>query len=244
MLLTTKGILLKTIKYGDTSLIAHIFTEQFGLQLYMLKGVRSNRRNSAKASLLQPSALLNLAVYHQPQKNFQIIKDFSADESSPYFYDDVVKNCIAIFAVELLSNLLRADDTQANLFEFSFEFFQILAKASVKDCSNLPLYFLIGAAKIAGYSIEGKYDPLYRFVDIHNGRFTNSEPAYLPIIQGESALNLSIAINIETREEFLKLSFSTNQRMDLLDHYLQFLQLHAPGFKPLKSLPVLTTILH
>jgi hypothetical protein len=57
----TKGIILRTVKYGETSLVATIFTEQFGLQSYLVNGVRTaTKKGTAKANLFQPSAILDL----------------------------------------------------------------------------------------------------------------------------------------------------------------------------------------
>ena len=45
----TKGIVLRTIQYGETSIITSVYTELFGLQSYIVKGVRqSSKKNSQK----------------------------------------------------------------------------------------------------------------------------------------------------------------------------------------------------
>ena len=36
----TKGIVLRTVHYGETSVITSVYTELFGLQSYIVKGVR------------------------------------------------------------------------------------------------------------------------------------------------------------------------------------------------------------
>ena len=35
----TKGIVLRTVKYGETSLVATVLTELFGVQTYMVTGL-------------------------------------------------------------------------------------------------------------------------------------------------------------------------------------------------------------
>src|SRR5471030_912859 len=46
MIYSTKGIVLRTVKYGETSVIAAIFTEVFGIQSYIVNGVRTAGRTS------------------------------------------------------------------------------------------------------------------------------------------------------------------------------------------------------
>ena len=73
----TKGIVLRAIKYGETSLVVTIFTELFGVQTYMVNGVRTSKKNTAKANYFQPAAILDMVVYHSENKSMQRIKEFS-----------------------------------------------------------------------------------------------------------------------------------------------------------------------
>ena len=74
MLQPTKAIVLRSIKYGDTSLISTLFTETQGVQTYITQGVRSAKAKTNKAALLQPATLLDVVVYHKPNTNFYRIK--------------------------------------------------------------------------------------------------------------------------------------------------------------------------
>ena len=48
MIEVTKAIVINTIKYGDTSLIATCYTENCGLKTYMLKGVLKAKKAKIK----------------------------------------------------------------------------------------------------------------------------------------------------------------------------------------------------
>ena len=72
----TKGIVLRGIKYGETSMVVTIFTEMFGVQTYMVNGVRTSKRSSSKANQFQPTAILDLVVYHSDNRSMQRIKEF------------------------------------------------------------------------------------------------------------------------------------------------------------------------
>ena len=41
MLITTRGIVFNQVKYGETSIIARIYTEQSGLESFLIRGARS-----------------------------------------------------------------------------------------------------------------------------------------------------------------------------------------------------------
>ena len=61
MLVKTRAIVLRTHKYGETSLIAELYTEQKGLRKYVVNGVRSAKAKT-KANLLQGMTLLEVVA--------------------------------------------------------------------------------------------------------------------------------------------------------------------------------------
>ena len=104
----TKGIVLRTVKYGETSVIVTIFTELFGVQSYLVNGVRtSTKKGTGKANLFQPAAILDLIVYHNELKQLQRIKEFKWSVIYQHIFSDVPKNAVALFMVELLTKCLK-----------------------------------------------------------------------------------------------------------------------------------------
>src|SRR3569833_24187 len=98
----TKGMVLRTVKYGDTSLIVTVYTELFGIQSYIVSGVRTfTKKGPGKANLFQPTAILDLVVYHNDLKHLQRIKEFKWDYLYKNLFFDVIKNAVALFMVEL-----------------------------------------------------------------------------------------------------------------------------------------------
>ena len=117
MLHKTSGIVLRSVKYGESSLIVNIFTELFGVQAYLVNGVRTSRPSS-RAALLQPANLLNLVAYHHEGRNLQRLSDFRYGYLYRSLYTDMVKNSIALFLVELLDKSLRQPEVHPELFWF------------------------------------------------------------------------------------------------------------------------------
>ena len=103
----TKGIVLRTIKYGETSVITLMFTELFGTQSYLVNGVRmSSKKSPGKAGMFQPPAILDMVVYHNELKQLQRIKEFRWAFIYQQILSDVRKNAVALFMVELLTKCL------------------------------------------------------------------------------------------------------------------------------------------
>src|SRR5215510_5423380 len=104
----TKGIVLRTVKYGETSVVVTMFTSLFGVQSYLVNGVRTQtRKTSGKASMFQPSAMLDLVVYHHETKHLNRIREFHWGHIYDQILSDVKKNAVALFMVELLTRCLK-----------------------------------------------------------------------------------------------------------------------------------------
>ena len=74
MLFKTRGIVFRFTKYGESSIIVTIFTEMFGLQSYIVNGVR-DKTSKNKIALYQPLTLLDLVVYHRENATIFRIKE-------------------------------------------------------------------------------------------------------------------------------------------------------------------------
>jgi len=91
MLHKTRGIALKVTNYSESSVVAQIFTEEFGLQSFLINGARKPKAK-VRASLLQPLHVLDMVVYHKDNKSLQRIAEARQSpllQEIPY---DIVKN--------------------------------------------------------------------------------------------------------------------------------------------------------
>ncbi|HKH60512.1 MAG TPA: DNA repair protein RecO, partial [Flavitalea sp.] len=130
MLHKTKGIVIRVVKYGETSVIVSIYTELFGIQSYIVNGVRtSSKKGSGKANLFQPAAILDLVVYHNELKNIQRLREFKWAYLYNNLFFDVIKNSVALYMIELMQKSLKQPEPNADLFHFLEDAFLHLDKS-------------------------------------------------------------------------------------------------------------------
>src|ERR1700750_1569339 len=115
MYFKTRAIVLHTIKYSETSVIAKIYTERFGLVSYIVKGVRSAKSKS-KASLLQPLTLLEMEVSPRETKQFQFIKEFRRAYNYRAIPFDIMRSSVALFLLEVISKSIREHEENTEMF--------------------------------------------------------------------------------------------------------------------------------
>jgi len=244
MLHNTKGIALRAVKYGDTSVIATIFTEQYGVQSYMVQGVRSSKAKNNKAALLQPATLLDMVVYHKPQTKLHRIKEFQYAYIYTHLQEEIVKNSVALFSAEVLLRMLPEEAIMHELFNFSFQYFQQLDAMPVAHIANFPLYFLIQCSRILGYEISGTYTTETPYLNMQDGAFTSTPPRMDTYLHDEDAIALSKLLLIEEVEELKNVSLNGETRNRLLDWYIAFMHSHTQHMGNIRSLTVLRAILH
>lgn len=240
----TKGILLRAVKYGETSLICTVFTELLGMQSYMVKGVRTLKSRGRTANLLFPGSILDMVVYEQPNKNLQIMKEYSPEVIYQTLQEDVVRNGVAVFSIEVITQLLVAHDPQPGLFSFLEHFLLTLDQASARDIANYPLYFIIQSARLSGYFIAGNYTAFQPHVDLHEGQFSEESSRYPPFINGREAELMSDLNQAGSFDRVQEVRMHAGERKKMLEYYLTFLQLHVPHFRELRSLSILTAIFY
>ena len=146
----TKGIVLRTVKYGETSVIVSAFTELFGVQSYLVNGIRTSGKSSSKAALFQPAAILDMEVYHNELKNIQRIKEYKWSFLYKHVLTDVTKNAVAMYMVELLQKSLKQPEKSPDLFHFCEDSFIQLDVAEAPVIANFPIYFCLHLAHFFG----------------------------------------------------------------------------------------------
>src|SRR6478609_8208102 len=113
----TRGVVFRFTRYGETSIIVNIFTETFGLQSYIVNGIRSTAARN-KIALYQPLTLLELVVYHRPNANINRIKEVRCLHPYQTITSDVRKSAIALFLNELVNKTVKEESHAAELGEF------------------------------------------------------------------------------------------------------------------------------
>lgn len=240
----TKGIVLRTVKYGETSIITTVYTELFGIQSYIVKGVRQSTKTSAgKASFFQPSAMLDMVVYHNELKQLQFIKEYQWGYLYQNILFDVIKNTVALFVIELLQHSLQQPEANPELFYLIEDTLKQLDKGTETLTANLPLYFTLHLTGELGFRISGSYSAQTPVLDLQEGMFIAQKPKHPYYITGAMAQTTSQLVSLQFYNELESISLNRGLRRDLLQAYQTYLSLHIQGFGELKSFGILQEIL-
>lgn len=243
----TKGIVLRTIKYAETSLVVTMYTELFGVQTYMVNAIRTTKRSGNKAAMFQPAAILEMEVYHNDQKNMQRLKEYNWAFLYRHILGDVVKNSIALYMVELLYKTLKQPEANSNLFYFCEDSLLQLDTAEKNIAANFALFFSVHLADFFGFKINGTnteniaIENLY--LDLKEGDFISTQPTHTHFIHGQHAAVTAELLKIRMPAELEQLKLNQQTRKELLLKFQDYYALHIHDFGQMKTLQVLHEVL-
>jgi DNA repair protein RecO (recombination protein O) len=244
MVYKTRGIVLRTVKYGETSIIASVFTELFGIQSYLLNGVRvSTKKGPGKANLFQSAAILDLIVYNSDLKNLQRLKEFRWGYLYKNLFFNVIKNSVALFMIELLHKCLKQPEPNPDLFHFTEDAFIYLDESEDAVVANYPLFFALHLTSFFGFRISDAYSPEHSVLDLQQGFFVQDQPVHPYFLEGQYSYATSQLLRVRQPHELQQIKLNQETRRILLQAYQNFYALHIPDFGVMKTLPVLQAVL-
>ena len=235
-----QGIVIQTVRYGDTSLIVKVFTRGFGLKSYMVKGA-FNHSSKNRAALFQHLNIINYVEAGKPNGNaLGYLKDVQLDYTYQTLPFEMSKSAIMMYVSELLSKTLVGQEQNDDLYAFVVKSLQWLDLMD-GGFANFPLYFTLELTRFLGFYPKLGYSEGYCF-DLMEGVFEADYPLH-PYYLGASAAALLFQFLGKGIDEACQLPLNVNQRRELMDGLMVFMRLHAPVMKTFQSHEVLKAVL-
>jgi len=238
MLHKTRGIVFKTTNYGESSVIVQIFTEKFGLQSYIINGVKKPRAKISR-NMLQPLHLLDLVVYHKSTGQVQRISELRNSpvlQSIPY---DVIKSSIVLFLNEVLYKAVKQQSAEENLFDFIFNAIEWLDNQT-ENLANFHLLFLTRLTRYLGFYPDQASNADY--FDMKNGVFSKFKPEGFSYLSPPHTQNFYSLLQCRF-EHIGQLKFSNDERRYLVQKLLEYYALHIESFGNIHSHEILEEVL-
>ena len=237
MVITTKAIVLSSLKYGESDLIVKLFTESSGLKTYLLRNVLKSKKGKLRSSYFQSLSLLEIEASHKNKGTLERINEAKIFYPYQSLHTNVVKSSLVIFLAEILSNTINEEAEDKILFHFIENSLRWLDNS--KDIANFHISFLLKLSLHLGFypdtsTIAKPYFNLLEgfFQDFNTGKYNE---------KGLTVDHFKMFFGIDF-DEINGIKLTKNERSELLTLLLQYYQLHLHGFKKPKSLSVLNQI--
>lgn len=239
MIASTRGIVLHTVKFGENSVIATVYTEKSGRQSYIINATHS-KTAANKMSLLQPLSILDLIVYEKKTREVQRIKEIKPAISYRSLPFEVRKSTQAIFLAEILFKLLREEEGNPELFDFianALQYFDLMQEG----VGNFYLFFLVKLTKYLGIMPHLPSSGQMGWFDITKGTVAHAEPDHPKYMDQTQTRAFSELIESGI-EDLPVLKINQKMRRELLPGIIEFYRHHYDSMGEIKSISVLKEI--
>lgn len=235
----SNGIIVRALKYGESSLILEVLTEHDGLSSFIVSGVRKKKKNTA--SLYHPMQQLDIVHYPAKVESLARIKEVKLTKHYENLLSDVPSTALANFIIECVQKVAKEKDIKSRFYSFLKDSLDYI-DANPRGVQNFHLYFITAMTELCGYQIENNYAEDLQYFDIRSGNFSPHEvvfDGYQPTANGGRLL--STFLN-EEWESVQGISLSKEERYDYIEMLLLYFQYHVPGFSRPKSLDVFKVV--
>jgi len=230
----SKGIVLSALKYGESSRIVRVYTEEFGVLSFLVNSVGS-KRGVVRSSMLLPLSLLELVHTNKGEGKLDRIKEAKMDLTYTTIPYDPVRNALALFLSELFQKVLQTGESNAEKFDYVRS--ACLALDTIDPIP--PAFHLAVWARLTtylGFAPNLKASNGTNYFDLHNGNFVTEPPLLHAYLQPEASQNLRVALEWNFNGP---LGISKQGRSDLMEGLSRYMNIHLDGFGTFKSLDVL-----
>ena len=234
---STKAIVLSSLKYSDSSLIVKCYTEEDGVKSYLIRGVLNAKKGKLKVGYFQPLTQLQITASHNNKGNLNSLKEVQVSYPFKTIYKDIVKQSVVLFLSEVLSSAIQEEEENKSRFQYLENSFIWLD--THHKIANFHLLFLLNLSRFLGFYPDISEDEKFGF-NLVEGNFSN-ETSQKNIISGAHFYQFKklLGINFDGIEN---VSFSKQERQTVLKIIIRYFELHLDGFKKPKSLQVLETV--
>jgi DNA repair protein RecO (recombination protein O) len=239
MLVTTEGIVLHFIKYGESSVIATIYTRDFGRQSYLVNAARS-KKSQNKSSLLQPLFLVDMVAYQKQTRELHRIKELKSNQAYQNIPFNITKSSLVIFIAEVLYKSINEQESYPEMYDFiknSLLYFDLMETGS----SNFHIWFLLRLTEYLGFLPDFGRVGFEGWFDIKKGAIVHFQPSH-PFFANKEATEYLMKFSTVKLHELSEVVLSRSMRNTLLTVMTDYYQLHFDNLGEIKSLNILREV--
>jgi len=232
----SRGIVLRTVKYGDNRLIVDLLMRDGGRVTVAVKA-GSGAKSRQRRQLFQPLSILSMEYRFAPHQQIATVSEVEIAEVYGSLPFDGIKMSIAFFLAEFLLSATRDQHTDTNLYDF-VERSLLWLDASERGVSNFHLMFMMHLTRFLGFMPDESSWHEGALFDMREGRFCMSVPLHRDFLNADEASKMLTLLRMSVQNIHL-FHMTRAERNRVTDLILQFYHIHLPAFHELKSLAIL-----
>ncbi len=239
MLVAAEGIVLHFIKYGESSVIATIYTRESGRQGFMVNAALG-KKSGNKAGILQPLFLVDLVAYVHQKNELNRVKELKLNATYQSLPFEIGKSSVAIFLAEVLYKTIHEQESNPEMYDFiknSILYFDLMDSGY----SNFHLWFLFKLTGFLGFLPQTERAGFENWFDLKTGTVLHFQPSH-PFYANKETTETLMKLAVLKIQELPGFHITRKERDNLLTILINYYQLHFGNLGEIKSLSVLREV--
>lgn len=236
MIQKSSAVVLKTIEFKESSLIATLFTKKHGKIAVIAKGAR--RPKNKFAAFLVPGQVLEVIYYMKGSRSVQTLSDVSYSLSLSDLRYDVEKMAISTITMELVSQLIHENEVNEPVFDFLISFLPWLNKRVNVSKIIIP-YVQIRLAQLLGIGLQSNInrsdDVMNGYINIQTGELSDEPSGSEAVTLTPKQFEFVKQALHSAKSTIFDISLTSNELNDLIEYLDKYFRYHIEGIKPRKS---------
>ncbi len=226
MLQQIEGIILRSVKYSESSVICEVYTREHGLRSYILNGVRQ-QKSRIGAALVQPMSIVEMVVYHREDRNINRVKEIKPCYVYHRLHFDVIRGALGLFITELVQKTVKESEVNSDLYCFLSDTYQLLDNIE-KDLANFHLFFMVQFTRYLGFMPNADACSLADavFFDYREGEFLPIAPSHTYFFAPAQSQLLWQLLQCSPQDAG-QIALSSRLRQDFIEDMLRFYGYHV-----------------
>jgi DNA repair protein RecO (recombination protein O) len=239
MLYTTRGIVIHHLRYSDSSLIARIFTERFGIKSYIFKGVYKPRAKHSP-SMFQHLSLVELVAEDKEYGGLQHPRELRIETPYSHLHTDIMKSSVCVFLNEMLHRSLRHEERDEALFGFIRDSL-LQFDRSVPALPNFHLWFCLQLTRFLGF-FPSPPESYQEHFNLREGVFQESPDPRDEVLDAQST---RVFAELMARDpgELPLIKVTRETRLSLLAQIILYYRHHVEDLGEIHSHRILSEVL-
>jgi len=233
-----KGIIVRTFKYGESSLILDILTESSGLKSFIIQSVRKQKSRISPSSV-QLLASVDIDYYHKEDTELFQLKEIKTNVLWLSLYSDMRKMSMGMYMAELTKKIVNKYENHSDVYELLW---QVLYKLENSDQSwSAHLWYTIQLKALSGFSLLKKELDDDHYYDIRSSQTLRTKPLHGYFFDKDMMEILKELEDLEI-EHIDAIVIGKNVKNILLENLIEYFKVHVHNFTDVKSLDILKTV--
>ena len=241
MICKTEAIVLRTLKHQESNVISTLYTREYGLRSFIIKGYRSTR-SRRKHSYFQPLSVIDIVFVDRSQSNLQKISESKAAVLLQEIQTHPVKLSLGLALLEIFTDTVKEVEQNLPMYECLRNTITAIDEAPNR-LIQLFIWFLLHHTRHVGFFPHDKSDgSRFAGFDVNKGIFTAVPHDGNPIANLLRQFVYATVDLLPHESSCQQIIFDSTSKRHLIKLLFDYYQVHIPGFRYPQTMKVFAEV--